>query len=469
MARSAKKLAAMLRSEGWRPGQDIRTTRTFEHISEACGCDTDGHAIEGAKRELHLGDDADGYNIRDLFENLVVTRSTGEPVGSSFVNDYLDPRHPRSLLEAGGAIGAIDSSAFMGITGQLMVVEVLQPFQSEELVASRMVPTYNSPLEQEKWIGLGRPRDPGKNMLRVAEGEPFKMFGFGEEYVQTPLTRKEGGIIGLTKEAVFFDRTGQITDRAREIGNLMALSQEKELLGVMIGGTVDPTYFVEKRQFDAAPVTLDLFQRASAGSGAYQLAYAYPSRLYPFVNDVPDNPLTDYTAVRLADQYLTNTLDPNTGEPVVVGRPFVFAPHTKRMDIMHMLEAEAIWKMSAGGLNTTGGINTVGPNVLNRIGLGADQFATSRLLKTQLMAQLANLSSAEADAIWFYGDPAEAFRYVVNWPVTVEQAPVNSEAEFTQDIIFRFKASKRGRAAIKSPRHWQRHNFIIGGSGVDAT
>ena len=51
MARKAAKLAAELRSEGWRPGQDIRNTRTFECLSEACGCDTEGHAIDGGTSE----------------------------------------------------------------------------------------------------------------------------------------------------------------------------------------------------------------------------------------------------------------------------------------------------------------------------------------------------------------------------------------------------------------------------------
>jgi hypothetical protein len=462
-ARKAKKLIAELRSEGWKPGMDVRKTQTFEALSEACGCDTEGHAIEGAKRELHLGDDANGYNIRDLYENLVVTRSSGEPVGSTFVNDYMDPRHPRSIFEAGGSIAAVDSSAFADITGQLMVIEVLKPFQKEEYVASRMVPVYNSPFEQEKWIGLGNVADPGKNILRTAEGEPFKMLGFGQEAVHTPLTRKEGAIIGLTKEAVFFDRTGQITERAQQVGDLMALSQEKEILGVMIGGTTDPTYFIEQRAGDSAPLTLDLFQQAGATSGAYQLAYTYSTRAYPWVNDIMANPLHDYTSIIAADQYFANTVDPNTGEPIVVGKPFVFAPHTRRMNILRILQAENIFKMSIAGFTTAGAAMTQSPNVVNKIGLTEDQFVTSRQLKAQLVAQL-GVSASAADDIWFYGDVAEAFRYVVNWPVTVQQAPVNSEAEFSQDIIMRWKASKRGRCAIRNPRCWQRHNYLGGTS-----
>lgn len=465
MARSAKNLAKMLESEGWRPGMDVRQTTTFAHISEACGCDTYGHAIEGAKPQLSIGDGPDDYQIRDLFENLVVSRD-GESVGSSFVNQYFDPRHPTALLETGGAMGAVNLSAFRDVTGQLLITKVLEPFQKEDYIASRMISTYPSPLEQERWPGTTTPADPGDDITLAKEGQPLNYIGFTEEYVETPLTRKRQLGIGLTKEAIFFNRTGQLTDRASGVGDLLALQKEKEVLGVMIGGTASPVYYREKRAYDSAPLSLDLFQRASAGSGAYQLSYAYATRPYPWVNDVPDNPLSDYTAVRLADQYFSNTVDPNTGEPIVVGKPFVMAPHTKRMDIIQLLQAEQIWKMSAGGLSSTGGINTVSPNVLSRIGLTADQFVTSRQLKAQLVAQFSGVTAAEADDVWFYGDPQEAFAWVENWPITVTQAPANSEAEFTQDIVMRWKASMRGRCAIKNPRVWQRHNFYRGGSSV---
>ena len=40
-----------------------------------------------------------------------------------------------------------------------------------------------------------------------------------------------------------------------------------------------------------------------------------------------------------------------------------------------------------------------------------------------------------------------------NWPITVTQAPVGSEAEFNNDIVLRFKASERGAAAVINPRY----------------
>ena len=47
-----------------------------------------------------------------------------------------------------------------------------------------------------------------------------------------------------------------------------------------------------------------------------------------------------------------------------------------------------------------------------------------------------------------------------NWPITVVQAPTNSEAEFTQDIVVRFKASERGTPAVMEPRRIQRNRGV---------
>ncbi len=54
-----------------------------------------------------------------------------------------------------------------------------------------------------------------------------------------------------------------------------------------------------------------------------------------------------------------------------------------------------------------------------------------------------------------FDDPA-AFSYMENWPITVVQAPANSEAQFNQDIVARFKASERGIPAIMEPRRMMR-------------
>lgn len=53
---------------------------------------------------------------------------------------------------------------------------------------------------------------------------------------------------------------------------------------------------------------------------------------------------------------------------------------------------------------------------------------------------------------WFLMQAKKGFAYMENWPITVQQAPANSEAEFTQDVT-RFKVSERGAAAVLDPRY----------------
>ena len=52
-----------------------------------------------------------------------------------------------------------------------------------------------------------------------------------------------------------------------------------------------------------------------------------------------------------------------------------------------------------------------------------------------------------------------------NWPITVTQAPANSEAEFNQDIVLRFKASERGAAAVIDPRYVVKSTGVVGVGG----
>ena len=83
--------------------------------------------------------------------------------------------------------------------------------------------------------------------------------------------------------------------------------------------------------------------------------------------------------------------------------------------------------------------------------LGHYRVLESRLAYRRVVAS--GVSSAEAKKWWFVGDLKKAFAYMENWPLTVTLSPPNSEAEFSQDIVLRFKASERGAAAVINPRY----------------
>ena len=83
--------------------------------------------------------------------------------------------------------------------------------------------------------------------------------------------------------------------------------------------------------------------------------------------------------------------------------------------------------------------------------LGSYTVDESRLMYRRIIAS--GVAAATAKKWWFVGDFRRAFAYMENWPITVTQSPVNSEAEFNNDVVVRFKASERGAAAVINPRY----------------
>jgi len=362
------------------------------------------------------------FSLRDLAEELIFDRDGGESCGYRFVKEVFDPTGTVSVQES---MSAVDSTAFANITGQLLVSKVLEGYRREEFVASSLIPAQPTRLDGEKIPGVAHTSDPGNDRMTVREGQDYPTFGFGEEYVETPSTTKRGLIIPVTKEAVFFDRTGLVTRRAAEVGEILGLNKEKRLLDVMIGAT---------ENYRRNGTALDTF-------------YAAADTDEPWVNHLDNNALVDWTSIDAAEQLFAEMTDPNTNEPILIGGRTLFTPPHLAMTGRRLLSAT---ETRSGTDNIV-----VAGNPLAGMGL---TLRSSRLLYARLTAADGlGLDAAAAAGYWFYGDPTRAFAYMENWPITVVQAAANSEAEFTQDIVLRYKASERGAAAVLEPRTWQRH------------
>jgi hypothetical protein len=83
--------------------------------------------------------------------------------------------------------------------------------------------------------------------------------------------------------------------------------------------------------------------------------------------------------------------------------------------------------------------------------LGNYRVVESRLAYRRILA--AGYQPEQARRWWFIGDFRRAFAYMENWPITISVSPPGSEAEFSQDIVVRFKVSERGAAAVINPRY----------------
>jgi hypothetical protein len=363
--------------------------QTVQHLTEAL-----------AARDLAPED----FSIRDLAEALV-------PEGREWVR-LLDPRAAGgvSVLES---TNGVDVTAFLNVAGQVVHSKILEAYTQEAFVASKLVQTVPTRLDGEKIPGVSRVAD---EIDEVPPGMPYSHLGFGEDYVETPGTAKRGFIVPVTKEAIFFDRTHLVLSRAAEVGEVLGLNKEKRILDVVVGVT----------------------NNYKPNGASYNTYYASGG---PWKNQLASNELIDWTDVDAAEQLFAEILDPATGEPVLIRGTTVLVMPAYRHAAHRVFNAQEISYTASGAPTATTYANP----------LGNYRVYESRLAYRRIVA--AGTAAADAKKWWFVGDFRKAFAYMENWPITVTQAPLGSEAEFTNDVVLRFKASERGAAAVLNPRY----------------
>jgi hypothetical protein len=244
---------------------------------------------------------------------------------------------------------------------------------------------------------------------------PYPSLGFGEDYIETPSTSKYGFIVPVTREAIFFDRTHLILSRAAEVGEVLGLNKEKRLLDLVVGA-------------------VNNYKHQGVDHETYKTAGEW-------INELSGNELIDWTDVDAAEQLFAEILDPHTGEPVLVRATTVLVMPAYRHAAHRVFNAAEINYAAAGAATSTLAANP----------LGNYRVEESRLAYRRIVTS--GVDPADAKKWWFIGDFSRAFAYMENWPITVTQSPLGSEADFNNDIVVRFKASERGAAAVINPRY----------------
>ena len=219
--------------------------------------------------------------------------------------------------------------------------------------------------------------------------------------------KNRGVIVPVTKEAVFFDRTGLVLQRAGEVGEAMGKNKEKRIADVWLGVT-NP--------------------------------YKWRGTTYNTYVDTPwDNlsastALADWANVDTVIQLLNAMTDPDTSEPILISGNTLVVPQALWATAMRITNATQVRQLSGTGNNSA-------------------TYSDSPIPGIKPMTSPYVYNRTSSTSTWFFGDPSKAFAYMENQPVQVTQAPQNSEAEFTNDIVARYKVSERGAAAVLNPRY----------------
>lgn len=325
-----------------------------------------GKVVQGLLESKKLKPES--VNLRSLYESLVVDQDLEEN---------------------------LTSSAFPNIAGQIISKVMIDGYQEFPKDHERLVRTVPSKLKVSRVVGWNAIGSIGQ----VTEKQDYPEILPPDEKFQTVNNYKYGGKISLTKEDIFFDQTGELMNRARQIGER---AQQKRA-SLIFNAVID------------------------SGANALSNAALY-SASAPYLNLSTGNPLgTDgWEAV---DKKLTDKVDEN-GEPIWVfgDRPIMLVGSTLKATALKLQKNEH-------GPNGTANLD---------VNLARDQFDV-----------IINPYGMGVATDWFYGSPNRQFRWEEVWPFEVfTRVGQDTEEGFNADVIQQFKASFFGGCGAADWRYF---------------
>ncbi len=379
------------------------------------------HLQESYKKKEITPDD---FSFRDLTCNLVEG-------GHEMVADWARAQRGGHIVTE--AVDAVDTSAMANITGQIFFNKIKDALTSDEFIGDRLVGPMPSNIQGEELVGgIGLAADVFNE--NVTEGEPYPLAGLTEEYVTVPAAEKKGVIIGLTREVIIADKTGQLLARAKSVGNAAGIRREKSILDVVLG-VVNPYRY-------KGEVRLTYGDGATAGQAM------------GFLNEATAA-LNNYTDVQEVADLFYAMRDPVSEEPfthspttIVCGKAPAWAHRAVVRDTEVRLDQRPVLAAGANAIMSVG---------KNRIPWNLEILSNEWVIQRTLLANglgggIVAADRAAANLHWWIGKPTEAFVWKEIWPFFVEEAPNNNEAQFTSDVFLRFKTGYKGVAGVIEPR-----------------
>ena len=371
--------------------------RELTSLRESATADGSPEALEQLGRDVTRMVEHDAADISDVSVARVFEATVED---GREARAQMDPNF-RGSQRFRESADVVNTSLFAHTMGQIIYTQMLDAYQSPELIGDRLVTKMVTQFSGEKLPGVS---EIGDEVEIVNEGQPYPRALVGEYFIETPETIKRGLIVDVTKEAIFFDRTNLILQRASGVGKYIGINREKRILDVVLGIST-----VYKRNGAAAAAT-------------YQAA-----------NTLTSTALVDWDSIDDANVKFAAQTDPDTGEPIVVTPNTLVVPPALKM------LAGRIQNATMTGQTTSGNETRVSGNSLEvPFSIESNQYVKER---------------TSSDTSWFYGNPTAAFAYMENFPLTVITNTENDYASFERDVVAQSKASERGAAAVIERRY----------------
>jgi hypothetical protein len=336
--------------------------------------------VESYKRKFNPTDGASGVKAVNREIGLLVK---GLVESKKLVPEQVSLRHLWEALDVETALeeGNIVSSAFPTIAGQLISTKMIEGYTMWQDDTAKLVTEVPSKLKISNIVGWTNVT----GVERVNERQDYPQLKPPSEKAKTIHNYKYGGLLDLTKEAIFFDQTGELLNQAREVGAAARRKRMRLIWDAIV---------------DANATAYSGGDLYSSGNGNVQTA----------------NPLGGEGSWETTRAKLMAQTDEN-GEPIWVfgDRPILVVPSGL------LATAEKLQK------NPTGALGTANLDV----NLAQGQFDI-----------VVNPYLSASSTTWWYGAPSRQFRWETVWPFEVfTRIGQDSEEGFKADVIQQFKAS----------------------------
>lgn len=364
----------------------------------------------------------------------------GELFRECFGSEAFDALRHESAHEVGKflkvqeAAGGVSTAAFANINKPFAYTAFMEPYQYPQNAFMNIIPKTNLPSGSVKFLRIPGVTNIGRAAARVREGDSYKAAGVSENFIDTPEVQKYGFKVNVTKEAIFFDRTGQVVEQCRKVGESMALSQEYQAIATVVdaGESDDNGYY--------------RYRWGKSNAGLATIAtYGDSSGTHNWDNLAASNALTDYNNLDTAWQLLLSQTDPFTGEPIYFEpKHLIYGPNLafKAAFITAGTITKAVDGYNASATVSRTEIPNPSPMVvgnLQAVGYNSRLFQNIN-------------TTASAATTWYLGDLSRAFGYLEAWPARMESLGTGTEKDFDADIVMQFKGSRMGTYYTKEPR-----------------
>lgn len=344
--------------------------------------------------------------------------------GLSALRSMNDSSEGQMLAGLREAVDPVNLSAFTNITGELIINQGYEAYRQPDFIGDQLVTAETSNTDNTREAGLSPIDD---DVLVVKEGGEYPDTKFGEDYIDIPKSEKRGMKIGLTREMIFFDRTGKLVELARSIGEVLGRNKERRILSYVLGLTNN-------------------FTRKGVARNTYVAASD------PRINLKTGLTLTDWTSYdTIMQMFQVMGDDKSVADPITVVPNTILCTPGKEMTHKRILNATEVRHVTA-----TATIETAGANPLAGKGLKvlSSQWYYDMLTRSTTAVGIpgAGVSSTVANGTWIIGDFKRAFRYRTLFPFALEQANHDKDA-FERDVLMQWKCSERGTPYVYAPWH----------------